>query len=383
MKKIKVLQVVWRFNTGGAERMVISFHNHFSKSEEVDIRTLCFTPSKHELWENELASDGSVVYIPEFWADKMSGVIKKIGNRVLKSNYRTNWFLKQVELFQPDIIHIHLANMASELYSACSLLHKNIKVYYHLHSMPEAVPNKFFPNIIKGFKTGVYHPICVTDLQRKSAHKVYGISLDSPIVYNGIDERKFIDLNMSENERKILLASLGIKQHEFVIGCVGRGAPVKNYELLAKVAASHSKIQPSCLLVIGEIPEDLRNTMRSNIGDAHIVFAGQRKDTNKMYRLMNVFVLTSFYESSSIVTVESQLSGTPCVVSSSISDEVIISDSVMKVSPYGSPEEWCKKIQELQGKTVILKDEERFDFYHSVDTLLNIYKDVYYDKNKK
>lgn len=376
MKKIKVMQVVWRFNTGGAERMVVSFHNHFSKSEEVDIRTLCFTPSKHELWEDELASDGSVVYIPEFWADKMSGIIKKIGNNVFKKKYRKNWFLKQVEAFQPDIIHIHLANLASELYSACASLQPNIKVYYHLHSMPEAVPEKFKANIVRGFKEGVYHPICVTDLQRKSAHKMYGISLDAPIVYNGIDETKFIDLKMSEEEKNNLLSSLGIKQNEFVIGSVGRGAPVKNFGLLAKVAAYHAKIQPTCLLVIGEIPVDLQNTMLSNIDDAHIVFAGQRKDTNKMYRLMDVFVLTSFYESSSIVTVESQLSGTPCVISSSISDEVIISDSVSKASPYGNPDEWCNKIKEQNGKSVILKDEERFDFNHSVMTLLNIYKDA-------
>ena len=376
MKKLKVLQVVWRFKTGGAERMVVSFHNHFAKSEEVDIRTLCFTPSKHELWEDELASDGRVVYIPEFWADRMPMIFKKTGNFAFKKKYRKKWFLKQVELFQPDIIHIHLSNLASELYSACASLPKNIKVYYHMHSMPEAVADKFVANIIKGFKDGVYHPICVTDLQRKSAHKLYGISLDAPIVYNGIDERKFIDLKMSEDEKNNLLTSLGIKQNEFVIGCVGRGAPVKNYELLAKVAASHSKIQPTCLLVIGEIPEDLRNTMLSNVGDAHIVFAGQRKDTNKMYRIMDVFVLTSFYESSSIVTVESQLAGTPCVISSSISDEVIISDSVSKASPYGSPEEWCNKIQEQKGKTVILKDKERFDFNISVEALLNIYKEL-------
>lgn len=356
--------------------MVVNFHNHLSKSEDVDIRTLCFTPSKHELWETELALNGGVVYIPEFWADKMPGLIKKIGNRVFKARYRKNWFLKQVGTFQPDIIHIHLANIASELYSVCSSLPKNIKIYYHLHSMPEAVPDKFIANIIKGFKNGVYHPICVTDLQRKSAHRIYGIPLNAPVVYNGIDEKEFIDLRMSEDEKNKLLASLGIKQHEFVIGCVGRGAPIKNYELLTKVAASHSKIQPTCLLIIGEISEDLRNIMLSNIGDAHLVFAGQRKDTNKMYRLMNVFVLTSFYESSSIVTVESQLSGTPCVISSSISDEIIISDSVTKVSPYGSPEEWCKKIQEQKGKFLILKDEERFDINHSIDTLLTIYKEA-------
>lgn len=376
MEKIKVLQVVWRFNTGGAERMVVNFHNHFSKSEEVDIRTLCFTPSKHELWEEELASDGSVVYIPECWADKMPGVIKKVVNCVFKKDFRKRWFLRQVESFQPKVIHIHLANMASELYSACRSLTSNIKVFYHLHSMPEAVPEKFIPNIVKAFKERVYLPICVTDLQRKSAHKIYGISSNAPIVYNGIDENRFLTLKLTDAEKVELYRALGINDDEFVIGCVGRGAPVKNYELLARVAAFHAEKQPTCLLIVGDIPVDLKKTMQESIGNAHLVFAGQRKDTHKLYRIMDEFVLTSFYESSSIVTVEAQLSGTPCVISSSISDEVIISDSVVKVSPYGRPEEWCHKIDEHKGKVLKLRNEDRFDFKHSVNTLINIYKEA-------
>lgn len=376
MKKIKVMQVVWRFNTGGAERMVVSFHNHFSKSEEVDIRTLCFTPSKHELWEDELSSDGRVVYIPEFWADKMPGIIKKIGNRLFRKRFRSNWFLTQVYEFQPDIVHIHLSNLASELYEVCKSLPSNIKIIYHMHSMPEAVEERFIPNIKKAFASGLYNPICVTELQKSSAEKIYGISDNAIVVRNGIDQTKFTgflcDSESLEKQRK----ELAIPVDHFVVGCVGRGAPIKNYPLLAKIAGRLSHERSTTLLIIGEISSKLKETILKESESANVVFAGQRKDTELLYRIMDVFVLTSFYESSSIVTVEAQLSGVPCVISDSISDEVVISDCVSKVSVNTSVDEWVHEIKDSEKKITTINDLNRFDFNNSVQVLLDAYNNL-------
>ena len=371
-KKIKVLQIVWRFNTGGAERIVVNFHNYFSNNKDIQIRTLSFTPSKGEIWEKELCG-GDVKYIPQLWYERIPRCMRILPKLIFHKRDRKKWFLSQIIEYKPDIIHIHLANMASELYETCKSLPKTIRIYYHMHSMPEAVPSKYRSNIIKAFSNNTYIPLCVTEQQLQSAKRIYGIS-DSEIIYNGIDESNFTDINLTDEDIKELKDSFKISYDEFVIGTIGRGAPIKNFPLLAKIAAIIAQKRKTVLLMIGEISEELRNCILANSGNAKVIFTGQRSDTNKLYRLFDVFVSTSFYESSSIVTVEAQLSGIPCVISYAISDEVIISNGVTKISPEEKPELWANAIEQIAGSKMELQGEEKFKFENSINNLLRIYK---------
>ena len=374
-KRIKVMQVVWRLNTGGAERMVVNFHNNFVNCDDVDIRTLSFTPCKGDLLEEEVKHEG-VFYIDNFWGDRLPGPFSKVMRKLFYYKHRNKWFKKQIDEFAPDIIHIHLANMASELYGFCKKLPPSIKVIYHLHSMPEAVSEKYRKNICRGVKEKVYMPVCVTELQKNSAEKIYGISKDTPIVYNGIDQSVFLNCEMSAEEREKLKAELDIPQDAFVVGCVGRIAAIKNYELLAGAAGNIAERKKTVFLVVGHNEADLETEIIKHAQNAKVIFTGPRSDTNRLYKIMDVFALASFFESSSIVTVEAQLSGVPCIISDRISDEVIISDGVAKVSPYAEPDVWAKAIEEAQGKCIKLSDVERFDFNNSVDSLLRLYRKV-------
>lgn len=378
-KKIKVLQIVWRFNTGGAERMVVNFHNNFSNNKDIQIRTLSFTPSKDEIWEKELCG-GDVKYLPNAWYEYLPHYLKLLLRNLFYKKYRKDWFLSQVKEYSPDVIHIHLANMASELYGVCKTLSKSIRVYYHMHSMPEVVPIEYKDNIIKAFSDNTYIPLCVTEQQLRSAKKIYGIS-NAAIVYNGIDESKFLETNLTNAEIEKLKSSFRFSNDDFVIGTIGRGAPVKNFPLLAKIAAVMAQKRRTVLVIVGEVSQDLRNTILANCGCANVVFTGQRNDTNRIYKLFDVFVLTSFFESSSIVTVEAQLSGIPCVISDSISDEIIISNAVSKISPYEKPEIWAEAIEEIVHLELRLQGEKRFDIRESITKLSRIYKNAEdYDK---
>lgn len=374
--RIRVLQLVWRFNTGGAERMVINFHNHFKNSDKVQIRTLSFTPSMQDLFEEELKKDETVFFINHFWGDRFPGVLSKILRRIFYKNFRKKWLIKQIRDFSPDIIHIHLANLAAEMYDVCKKLPANIKVIYHLHSMPETIDQKKRKVIKKAVQEKVYYPLCVTELQRSSAVKYYGILPETPIVYNGIDQASFLLSGMTQEQASALRRELGIEDDAFVIGCVGRLHANKNHGLLAKTAEILAEKRPVTLLIIGTGDQSLASKITANIKKAKVVFTGVRNDTNRLYRIMDVFALASFHESSSIVTVEAQLSGVPCVISSSISDEVIISSGVEKMSPYAEPDQWARAIEQAEGKRVVLKDSDRFSFISSANMLHDIYTKV-------
>lgn len=372
-RKVKVMTLIWKINTGGAERMVVSFHNAFANDPEIDMHTFVFTPRGESIFESEINNKSeSVHYIPAFWGDKIPFVSKVIRYLFYK-RFRKQWFLKQVEEYKPDVIHIHLAYLAAELTDACKRIPNNIKILYHMHSMPEAIDESFRKKIRSAIEKKLYSPICVTELQRSSAVKLYNISEDTQIVRNGIDTSRFVNCDVAEKEIRKLKSELGIGLDEIVMGCVGRGAPIKNYPLLASAAGILSQSLPVCFLVVGEVPEILKSDITQKSQGAKVIFAGQRADTERMYRLMDVFCISSYYESSSMVTVEAQLSGIPCVISDRISDEVIISTGVIKVSPEAEAQKWAEAIKDSIRKEVTIINKERFAFDNSIKALKEIY----------
>lgn len=376
-KKIKVMQLVWRLSTGGAERMVVNFHNSLKDNPQIEVRTLSFTPQSNDLYESQIVKDSSVAFIPKHFSEKLPSVIGKAVRKLVYPKFRKKWLISQVEEFSPDILHIHLAGIAAEMYDVCRKLPKSIKIIYHLHSMPEAIGDDRRRIIRRAVEEKVYTPLCVTQLQRESAVSFYGIDENADIVYNGIDIKPFLECEMTDSDKQELKKSLGIDEDALVVGCVGRGAEIKNYPKLAAAVGELSKSRKTAFLVVGKIPKELADDIYNNAKNATVVLTGQRSDTNRLYRIMDVFALASFYESSSIVTVEAQLSGVPCVISDRISDEVIISDAVMKCSPDASEKEWAEKISQSAGKTAVLSENyRRFDFNESVKELIRIYSSL-------
>ena len=377
------MYAVWKLNTGGAERIVVNYHNFFKNNcEIIDVKTLCFSCSCGGVLEKEIdTSDSSVVYIPEFWGKRFPKLISKISTRLFYKEYRKKWFVKMVEDYSPNILHIHLANLAAELVDVCKKLPKNIKIIYHLHSMPETIGEKQRRKLKYAIQNKIYNPICVTNLQLESAIKYYNVPVNTPVVYNGINENLYSQIVIDDCEKSNLKKKFGISQNALVIGSVGRGAAIKNYPLIAKAAEILGQRQNVILCIAGEIPNDLKTEIRSIVKTANVVFVGQVADMGKLYKVMDVFVLASFYESSSIVTVEAQLSGIPCVISDRISKEVIISDGVIQLSPETSPDIWAKQILNSVGKEIHLCDRDRFDFNHSARRLLNIYESLMINNN--
>ena len=375
MKKIKVLQLVWRFSTGGAEKMVVNIHNHFNHTNIVSIKTLSFTPASGCLFENNIENlSDTVEFIPDYFSKYK--VLKRPLRKLFYHSLRKKWFLDQVKTYKPDIIHIHLANLAAELYDACRSIPSDIKVIYHMHSMPETIEESRRRIIKKAIVEGKYYPICVTEFQKNSAIKYYCIDVNTPVLYNGIDTVRFLSVNDNDIRIKDLKTELQIANSEFVIGCVGRGAEVKNYPLVSRIIGKLSEYRETVLLIVGDISDDLKSLIKSNTNKARVLFLGQRNDTELLYRLMHVFVIASFYESSSIVTVEAQLSGVPCVISDCISDEVIISNRVEKVSPLASEQVWVDAILKTKKEGFELYKYNRFEFEKTAEELMRIYRSI-------
>ena len=90
-----------------------------------------------------------------------------------------------------------------------------------------------------------------------------------------------------------------------------------------------------------------------------IYFLGSRKDVNRLYQAMDVFLLPSRYEGLPVVAVEAQVAGLPCILSDRITKEVKITENVTFLNLESGSIRWAEVA--LQKKKSQKTKENRFD----------------------
>lgn len=130
------------------------------------------------------------------------------------------------------------------------------------------------------------------------------------IVPNGIDVARFAP---SPVVRRSARAELGIPEHAWVVGTVGRLAPEKDQALLVRALAP--VLGPDVrLVIVGDGPERASlEALAARHGGGHVIFTGARSDPERMLAAFDVFALTSRTEGLPLVVLEAMALGLPVV----------------------------------------------------------------------
>lgn len=166
-------------------------------------------------------------------------------------------------------------------------------------------------------------------------------------ILNGIDTTLFNLPPATEAEK----ASFGIAPGDIVIGAVGRLVPVKDHKtLIAACGILNAGFPRLKLLIIGDGPakEELMRYAGSLALSDKVIFAGQRNDTRALYRLMNIFALSSLSEGMSNVILEAMASRLP-VAATNVGDNPLLVEegkTGLLVGP-GSPELLAAAIKKI------------------------------------
>lgn len=136
-------------------------------------------------------------------------------------------------------------------------------------------------------------------------------------VLSGMNLERFKDIK-NKIKRDQILQELGIDVDAFVVGTVGRLEKVKGQRYLIDALDRVKKSHPGekvVLLVLGE-GEEKRNLMEYAIRKdlkENVVFAGFRKDIEKIMGIMDIFALSSLREGLPRVLVQASAAGLPCI----------------------------------------------------------------------
>lgn len=246
-----------------------------------------------------------------------------------------------------DIFHMNTSSPINTILGAlvaklCGI--KRIIAHSHGSTMGSAVLRK-----IKYFLTPLI-PLLTTDCfacSKTAASWLYPSWIVRSNKYkwikNGVDCQKF---SYDEVVRNKIRTEMDLTD-KLVVGHVGRFSFEKNQAFLLKIFDELLKINNNAVLMfVGNGPdfEKIKNLAADlNISDK-VLFLGNRNNVYELMQAMDAFILPSLYEGLPCTVVEAQAAGLPVFMTDTITDEVIITNDVVKLALNDKPDVWANRI---------------------------------------
>ena len=333
MKKIRVLHILDELNTGGAERIVVSYFQNIDRDRfQWDfIITRYADPNKKGLLEPIVEELGGKIYRV---TRKRKNYIKNITEtaKIIKNgNY--------------DIVHSHLDELSAYYLSAAKKAGVPVRICHsHLAGADRGkavellcryLKPKLEKTVTDRFACGIEAGKALWGAEAVADGNVH-------IMRNAIRTDKFY-FNQAIRER--VRTNLGIADR-FVIGTVGRLSYQKNSTFLIEIMKELHKMQSTAiLLIVGE--GDQRTAMEDLVSryelQDNVVFLGGRNDVNEIMMGLDAFLLPSRFEGLPIVLIEAQCTGLPCLVSDRVTREVKVNGNVRYLPIDNAEKLWAEE----------------------------------------
>ena len=357
MKRAKILEIVPALTFGGVEQFLYNYLSHINLNQ-FEVHILTQEPRDKKAEKRFLTLGIKIYSIPT----KKKNIVKH--------------FKKTKELFrreQYDIVHCHLS--AKSFWMLALAKYSGIKTrIYHAH---EARMDKG----LKRLKWKIYASLSkyyATDLfacGREAAEFCFG-NADYLYVPNIIDFKKF---EFNNKDRLEIRNKYEISDEDIVIGNMARLAPEKNHKFLIDIFSKIGDKRYKLLLVgSGPLECEIKEQVAKLGIKESVIFLEATNTPEKYYSAMDVFLLTSFSEGFGMAILEAQANGLPCIVSDSVSDDVIYSKSFIKLSLSEEDRVWVNEIRKNSNKrtTQVFRKMQDFNVAKNEDKLGKIYLQI-------
>jgi len=358
--------VVNSLNPGGTEKLVVEMSRSFLS--EFQVLVLCL--DEPGLWADGLRSDGIPVYC--LW--RQPGLDFAVAVRL------ANYFRR----FDVRIVHAH--QTTPWFYAALSrLLHSQPKLLFEEHG-------RFFPEV-RNLKRILVNRLLV----RKLTHRFVAVSQDIrerlreyeglgadriEVIYNGARAEPPV----GSGERDALRGELGFKPGCFVVGTVGRFDPIKNLPMLvASLERASKEVDALRGLLVGDGPvfPEIRSLVEKAGLHDRVRLTGFRSDARKLIGCMDLFVLSSFSEGTSMALLEAMMAGVPVAVTRvGGNPEIVVDGESGWVVPSNSVDALTAAIREALGdaqkrQKIAAAGKHRFESQFVLDRMIENYRKQY------
>ena len=296
---MRVLRIIARLNVGGPARHVVWLAEGMAREGVETLLVTGVVPPGEDDMSGFAAAHGVTPHL-----------IPSMSRELSPRDVVAIWKLWRLMVrFRPDVVHTHTAKagavgrIAGLLYRAVS---RGRSVFVHtfhghvFHGYYSPTKTRMFLTIERALARWNTHRIVVlSEQQRREIHETYRIGRAEQFVV--------IPLGIAPHPAfgHPLPAERG--EGSFVVGIVGRIAPIKNHDMFLRVA---ERLRGEARFVVyGDGAERARLEQRAR-GVAE--FAGTR-DAAEIYAAIDVLALTSRNEGTPLAIIEAMAAGVPVV----------------------------------------------------------------------
>ena len=371
---IKVVQFIHGLSMGGAETLVKDYCLYLNKNK-FDLTLLCLEHINSP-YEIILEHNGiKIIYIDDYiHQHKLSK--NNLLCRAQRLCLRYYYTISTLRKLKPDIVHSHLP---VNFYLWLAHFPHTTRIFHTVHSEPYRYWGDNAPmlykidrwslrRLIRNYDTTF---IALHEKMLKEIREIYNVN-NTVILNNGIDFSNYDNLKSKDSMRK----ELNIRDDAYVIGHVGRFIDIKNHDFLLDIFEEViKKVGNAVLLLIGtgETKKHILDRVsKENIQDK-VIFLENRTDVANLMGAMDIFVFPSKLEGLPVTLVEAQKVGLPCIISDNITEKVVVSNLVKRVSISDSALKWAELVTNTNKLKPKYQNISRWDIRNVVCTLEDLY----------
>ncbi|MDD3304291.1 MAG: glycosyltransferase family 1 protein [Clostridia bacterium] len=355
---IRILHITGTMNMGGQETFIMNLYRNIDR-KKIQFDFVIHSNEKN-FFEEEIKKLGGKIYR-----------ISPISKNPIKHCIQLYKIIKENKY---EIIHRHTNSSIVFMDMIIAKIAHAQKRIIHSHS---SIGNYKFLHYIFRFLLNQFSntKLACSDIAGKW---LYGSKKEFVIVPNSIEVDKF---KFDISNRKRIRQHYNIDGKTLLIGYVGAFRYQKNHCWLIEMFSKYKMENANAKLMLcgdGELKKEIEKKIES-LGLKEDVILTGNVNSEEYYSAFDVFVLPSIHEGLGIVLIEAQISNLPCLVSTAIQDEAIISDNLNKIEL--NEQKW---IDELK-KYVIQENREDLECFkynkYNINSLVQIMYDIYSIKN--
>ncbi|MFQ5677727.1 MAG: glycosyltransferase family 4 protein [bacterium] len=304
-KKIKVLHIITHLPIGGAQDNTLLTVERLDR-KNFDVSLMC-SPDGDWLQRAQNIKNLNLIFVHE--------LARKI--QVLKDIIA---FWKIYAIIKKDkytIVHTHsskpgvLGRIAARLAGVPVVIHTIHGFPFHNYMRP--IKRQFYINIERTLSRFSDRIVTVSKLNLEKAIELKLAKPDKFVnIYSGIDFQKF-DVAIDAAKKK---ASLGILNGEKIVGMVGRLSEQKAPLDVVKAMPEVLRASPAVRFLIvgdGELRQKVLDLAKELDIESKLTLLGFREDVPELFRILDVYVLTSLWEGLGRSLTEAMYTGRPVV----------------------------------------------------------------------
>jgi glycosyltransferase involved in cell wall biosynthesis len=190
-------------------------------------------------------------------------------------------------------------------------------VVFYLHVLSWELFEKFMPRVLSKMFFKIVKKVALWFYNRcsevlvpyrdlKTQLERAGVRIPITIARLGVDIQRFTPADKQLSKRK-----MGINPDEMVIGYVGRISKEKNTQVLLEACTKIAEEQKIRLLMVGDGPGDQAQLCRE---EKWCTVTGFVNNVEKYLQAVDIFVMPSLTETTSLATLEAMATGVPVIV---------------------------------------------------------------------